>query len=167
MSVDFTFVVGPDQQTQDFHFHQIHTVTPNRQRKRLTIYQMRSTVVRDITATNGKHYDGLLRISDDDAQQIREVERLLAQQIQTTLGQPNYSLKSEVNNDTLLSFRLAQIRGQLTCKIMDNSGKYITYSEINSGDQVEITLKLESIWSRDDCYGTFLYKWKAVQIRKI
>lgn len=165
MSVDFKISVGNRQHADSFNFHQIHTVSNNNQRKRLTIYEMEATLITDIRPSKGQ-YTGLLQLTESDAEQIREVECLIQEKIRDTLDNSAYCLKSEVSEDHKLSFRLAQIKGQITCKCSTGSNKFVSYAELTAKSKVIITLRLDTIWARDDCYGNFLYKWKAIKIHR-
>jgi hypothetical protein len=166
MEFDFALSVGSKQHTNCFNFHQIYQVSDNRQQKRVTIYDMKTSIVKPITLDNNQ-YHGILQLTPSDANQIRAMERLLEKSIRTQLDNPEYTLKSEVFQNHQLPFRLPVIRGQITTKITKNQrgrSMYVGYHELSTSDQLAVTLKIDNVWSRDDCYGSFLYKWKPIKI---
>ena len=163
MDFDFTIKISEKQQSGCFSFHQIYRDSKNRQKKRLTIYDMNTTLVKPIDVVNNQ-YNGILQLTRSDANQIREMERLLEISIREQLDNSEYTLKSEVLNKYQLPFRLPVIKGQIITSIR-NKLKYVSYSEIPLNNNLVVTLRLDNIWSRDDYYGAFLYKWKAIKIQ--
>lgn len=103
-----------------------------------------------------------VRINDTDKHKLILFETKIRQTLKNEL--PASKVKSEVR-DNLVTLSLIKARGQLQTEFLDSRDNQTTIAEVQIGRTATIDIKCDTIWSRNDYYPSFLYKWKIVSIR--
>ena len=101
-----------------------------------------------------------IRLTPDSITKLITFETQLKKQ----LANDNCFLKSQLNNN-IIKLDLISSSKQIKTEIRNLAGDTIIYSDLKEGQQIDIDITIDSIWSHNNYYPTFIYKIKPLFIQ--
>lgn len=101
-----------------------------------------------------------IRLTPDSITKLITFETQLKKQ----LANDNCFLKSQLSNN-IIKLDLISSSKQIKTEIRNLAGDTIIYSDLKEGQQIDIDITIDSIWSHNNYYPTFIYKIKPLFIQ--